>query len=301
MNNMFFSLRRMNRIYQLPDSNIYTARFLQDLSSGYSFILGDKTKSGDFLTFEPQDSKISKLFKRSYRYDLSHDVEEIIEKITYGLIAFGKAYAYLEPDYHLSKDEKSDNRELSSLKIRNIEGFIKQQNKTHILFYRKGLNNKVSIMRMNKKQLIVFDIKELGYKKRQFINILRKLEKCDITLSSTYLVGGGLDGYDFSIHAKNSMLHEMKAVKDIGWSFRVEGLSDSYLLYKRIQFMKLKLKFLQYIVERLNTGLEEYIEDVDGKLVAHIKEIRLDKLWTDYYHGKVSGTELTSILYHSVI
>lgn len=300
MINMFSTQNRINRIYHLPKENIYKDKFFEDLSSGYSFILGETNKNRNFLTFEPINCNLSKLIKGKHHYDLSYDIEQVISSVTYSLMAFGKAYVHIKPEYTTSiEHDNNETKILSSIEIREVKGFVKRQNKTHFIFCCRGYNRETSDIAIQRKQLIVFDIRDLGYHKRYFTNILRKLGKCDITLFSTSMITNNLDGYDFTVHSKKSKLQELRALKDIGWLFNTDGLSDSYILYKKIQEDQLRLRFLNYILGKLNSGFENYIVDAGGKLVAHVKEKNYNQLWKDYSDGKLTGTELTNILYHN--
>lgn len=300
MINMFSTQNRINRIYSLPKENIYKHRFFEDLSSGYSFILGEANKNRDFLTFEPMDCNLSKLIKGKHPYDLSYDIEQVIARVTYSLMAFGKAYVHIKPEYATSIDyDNNEIKVLSSIEIGEVKGFVKKKKKTHITFCCRGYNEETTDIEIQCNQLIVFDIKDLGYSKKYFTNIIKKLGKCDITLFSTSMITNNLDGYDFSVHSKKNKLQELRALKDIGWLFNTDGLSDSYILYKKIQEDQLRLRFLNYILGKLNSGFENCIVDAGGKLVAHVKEKNYNQLWKDYSDAKLTGTELTNILYHN--
>ena len=82
MISMFSVQNRINRIYHLPKENIYKYRFFKDLSSGYSFILGETNKSENFLTIEPINCKLSKLIQEKHSYDLNYDMEQVIARVT---------------------------------------------------------------------------------------------------------------------------------------------------------------------------------------------------------------------------
>ncbi len=300
MINIFSFLNRIkiNRIYSLSEEYIYKYRFLRDLSSGYAYVLGGKNKKREFLTFEPFDCNIAKLFNERSQSDLSYDIEQVIDHVTYSLMAFGRAYVYIKPEYTLSIDyDNNETKVLSSIKVSEVKGFIKKQNKSQLIFCRKGYNGEISDVELQRNQIIIFDIKELGYKKKYFKNILKKLRKCDATLSATFMMTNNSDGYDFMVHSTKITLKKLRVLKDIGWLFDIDGLSDSYILYKKIQEDKLRFRFLNYIVEKLNYGFEDYLFDEGGKLVANVKEKNYDQLWEDYSDGKLTGTELTNILY----
>ena len=60
----------------------------------------------------------------------------------------------------------------------------------------------------------------------------------------------------------------------------------------------MKIRFLEYIVKKINEGLQAFLGDDAGKLVAHINKKDYEQIWNDYAVGKITGTELTSILYN---
>lgn len=287
--------KRINSLYRRPKDSIYTHRFFEDLCTGYSYVLGEKNGKEDFLDIEPNDCYLSKLIKGNHYYDWRYDLEQTISNVTYSLLAFDRAFVYLMPEYTLKDD--SGNKVLSSIKIAEIKGFVKKRKKDDISFCCKDKKGIVNEIKMKSGQLIEFDIKELGYRKRYFSNIIRRLEKCDITKSSAVILGNNLDGYDFSVHSKRRKLQELKASREVGWSFGIDGLSDSYILYKKIQSNKLKILFLGHILKKVNIGLSKIIDADDGLIIAHIKERNYDQIWQDYSNGRITGPELTRILY----
>ena len=297
---MFSDQSRIKRKYSSPKNSIYSHRFFNDLASGYSSFLGKKGENRDFFTFEPNGCKITKLLKGSHHYYSGYDIEQIISRIAYSLMAYGKAYFYFHPEYSTKKDDDGTmTKVLSSFEIGEIEGFIKKRTKEEYLFCRKGFNSEVKDIQMSKSQLVVFDIKELGFSKRFFPGILRKLSKCDITAKSTDMITNHSAVYDFVYHSERKKLAELRAIRKIGWSFGTEKLSDSYIMYKKIQEDELRIRFLEYVVKKINDGLHEFLGDDSGELVAHINRKEYRRLWNDYTEGKISGTELTTILFRN--
>lgn len=301
MINIFSSENKMNWLYRVPKRNIYTYRFFEELSSGYSFTFGKRDENNNFFAFEPRDCSLSKLINGTNPYNLSNEIEKMISHITYSLLAFGKAYVYIEPEYSANCAScNSDKIKLSSIKIDEVKGYVKRRINDKLIFCYKIYGNKTRNIEIQCKQLILFDIKELGYNKKYFTKIIKKIGKNDITSFSTSMIIRKVKDYDLSAHLKKSRIKELKTVKDLGWLFSHEGLSDSYILYKKIEKDKLKLQFIEYIVDKLNIGLSNFLEDKDekGKLVAHIIEKDYEQLWKDYTAGKLTTKKLTDILYH---
>ena len=52
MNNPFITKKSINRIYRPIQKNLYSHKFFEDLSTGFSFILSEKNEKNDFFAFE---------------------------------------------------------------------------------------------------------------------------------------------------------------------------------------------------------------------------------------------------------
>ena len=298
---LFNTQRKLRRIYGVPKDSVYYHKLYDDLSSGYSYIFGIEKGNKDFFSYEPQECDVAELLKEKYQFNFSYYIEKIFNKITYSLIAYGKAYIYIIPEYTIKKEnDKSEKKILSSLEIKEIKGFVKNSKNDTIIFCSKGYGETEKEIKMLKKQLIVFDIKDIGYSKMYFSGVVKKLRKNDITSVSTKMVSENVEEYDFSVHLTKGKIKELKATKDMGVFFGTEGLSHSYILYKKIKECKLKMRFLCYFLERFNEGMSVFLGDgTHGYLVAHTINENYDKLWHDYIDGKITGTELTNILYHN--
>jgi len=295
---MFSDQSRIKRKYPSPKNSIYTHRFFIDLASGYSFFLNKKGENRDFFSFEPVECKINDLLKGQYHYYSSYDMERVISRISYSLMAYGKAYFYIHPEYSVKKaDDGTTTKVLKSFEIGEIEGFIKRRTKEEIIFCRKGFNSEAENIQMLQNQLVILDIKELGFSRRFFTHILKKLSKCDITEKSTDMITNHSDVYDFMYHTERKKLAELRTIRKIGWSFGTEKLSDSYIMYKKIQEDELRLRFLEYIVRKINDGLHRFLGDDSGELVARVNRKEYKQLWNDYTEGKITGTELTALLF----
>lgn len=294
---MFSVQSRIKKQYSSLKDSIYAQNFFGDLASGYSFALSKKGENRDFFSFEPNGCKAKKLLKGQYYYS-SYNIEQIIRGIAYSLMAYGRAYLYIHPEYYEKKeDDGKITQVLLSFEIGEIKGIIKKKTNDELLFCKKSLNDEVDTIQIAKNQLIIFDINELGFSKRFFPSILRKMSKCDITAENMDMITKNADVYDFVYHSERKKIAELRALKNTGWSFGREKLSDSYIMYKKIQEYELKIRFLEYIVKRINKGLHAFLGDNSGELVAHIDRKDYKQLWNDYVEGNITGTKLTNILF----
>ena len=289
---------RIDRKYTSPKDSIYAHRFFEDLTSGYSFTLSKKGDDRDFFSFEPQGCMINNLMKGQHRYYSSYEIEQIISRIAYDLMAYGRAYVYIKPEYTKKKrDDGTEAQELSSIEIEEIRGIIKKKTKTEYIFCVKSFNGEAKDIQIAKNQFVILTLRELGFSKRFFTSILTKLSTCDITGKSTDMITNHSDVYDFTYHVKSKKLAELKILSKIGWTFGNDALSDSYIMYKKIQEDQLRLRFLEYIIRGINEGLHSLLGESSGELVAHINKKDYKQLWNDYSSGKITGAELSKILY----
>lgn len=282
----------MKRLYRTSlESNSYEYRFFNDLSTGYSFYLRDEKHKQDFFTIEPKGCNLFQLIEKSYMYDFSDDFETIIENITYDLVVYGRAYACLHP-----LKNQGASMELKSIEIYGLKGFIQKKDKSQVIFYVKQGDENSEKKIIPRNQLIEFDLKEMGYKRHYFRNIIKKLGKCDYTAELLKMPINN-PGYDYLAHKEKSKICELKILRDIGWFMSIDGLSDSYIFHKRMQFNKLRIRFLTYILGKINNALKSMEGMCDGEIVAHVKPINYDHLWNEYSKGEITGTDLNSILF----
>jgi len=295
MNSLSRAQKKLNRKYSSSKENLYSCKFFQDMCLEFSFV-----EKKNFFTFEPEECEAARLLKNMRHYNYCYEIEQIIDKVIYSLMAYGKAYLYLKPEYTIVKGkDKTEEKVISGLEIGEIKGFVLKRCRKELKFCCKGVNGTVKELEMSKGELIFLSLKDLGYRKNYFTKMVKKLGKFDVT-SPSLMLTKNIDGYDFSAYLKKMKLNKLKVTKDIGCSFEVDGLSDSYILYKKIQKDKLKIKFLNYIIGKINEGITICLKRGDaGKLIVNIKEINYDQLWEDYYYGKITGTELFEILYKS--
>lgn len=297
----FIAEKIIKRMYRQPINNSYSYKFCEDLSTGYSFILSENDKTKDFFTLEPSKCLIANLLQATGHHDLDYKIEQTINMAMHSILMYGHAFIYLHPHYVQQESddaiEAPAKQHIFSLDIGEIKGVIQQRKGDKCIFYGIGYNGCITESELWTDGLISLDIKELGYKKKYFSNLLKKLGKCDV-ISSGLLTSEDADGYDYNTHSKKKRLAFLKLTKSIGWTFGNDDLSDSYILYRKILLDKFRIKALNYIVSKINEGFSICLHNESpGTLVAHIRKLDYDSLWAKYIKGEITVTELTNLLY----
>ncbi len=293
--------KRIKKLYLSQDENMYSHRFFEDMFAHYSFDLGERQEREEFFSFEPKGCQAELLLKANCRYGFSHETENTISRAISHMAKCGKAYLYLQPKYEETKNRKGgiDKKEIVSLDLVEMAGYPKKGSGGKTYFYRLTFGEKVNQIEIEPGLLVTLDIKDLGYRKNTFVRMVKKLGKYDI-LNSVRMSIEHVPGYDYQAHAKKDRINLLKTTKDVGWHFGPDGLSDSYILYRKIQRDKIKTLFLQYVIIQINNSLKAFFAGSNvGEMVLHLKNLDYQELWGNYSKGKITGTELTNTLFKS--
>ena len=298
MSKLSFLERRIKRLYRTPPQNIFSHRFYEDLCVGY-YTFGEAKNRDDFLCFEPKQCEAERLFRVEYPINLSYEFLRIIENAIRSMIKYGNAYLYLKIDYEtVDGDGDPQKKKPIALSINELFGLPSNKKANKTLFYRQNYGGSVDEIILESNQLIVLRITDLGFRNNYFNNMLKRLGKYDITSVSTKFINEGFEAYDFKEHSKKGQINALKTTKDIGWVFRTDDLSDSHILYRKIRQSELKVRMMHYVVEKINEALKQvFKQDRIGTLIIQERNLDFSQLWTDYSTGKITGAELSSILY----
>ena len=181
--------------------------------------------------------------------------------------------------------------------MREMLGYPSKRKSDTIQFYCKGLDGEIRKIELLFDGLIVLSLKDIGYKKNYFKNVLKHLGNFDITTSANGLLTEVDLGYDFSEHEKHNRFKVLRETKKIGLHLGTEGLSDSYILYRKIQQDKLKLLILNYVIKKINHAIKALLKDQNvGEMAIRTKCHDYNQLWNDYNTGQITASELTRIL-----
>ena len=284
----------MEKVYKRPIDNIYSHSFYSELFSGYEYSLSEeKINRRDFYIIIPDDKEIVELFGNGRHYDFSYEFSQSIDRVLYSMAVYGKAYIFVKPDYINESDANGKEiKKLSAIHIGEVKGIPKKGK-----FYSKTYSNGISEFNIEEGKLIIFDLKEFGYKRNYFKNLVKHLGKYDITSNSLELINTE-PAYDFSVHADKNRKRFLKKVRNIGWSFGTDGLSDSYILYKEIQMKLFKMQMLQNVLMKINQVIAtEYISNKEFEIKALTSNVDYVGAWTKFQSGELTVSELNNIVW----
>lgn len=86
MHNPFKTKKSVEKLYHPLSNNPYSYRFFEDLSTGFSFILGENGKTKDFFSFEPKGCIAETLLNATTHYNLNYKLEQTISSTMHSLL-----------------------------------------------------------------------------------------------------------------------------------------------------------------------------------------------------------------------
>lgn len=286
--------RKLKKIYMSSINNHCSQRFYSDLFTGYEFSLSkDKYCESDFFKITPNDKSILKLFKEFNNHSFSYKFGEIIDRVLYSMAVHGKSYIFIKPEYIEKNDgEGNVNKVVNSLQMDEVKGMFQKE-----IFYYMPFDDVIHEINISEGTFITFDLKEMGYNRNYFKKIAKKIGENDLTSISWELIKNE-PTYDFNVHLEKNTNTTLKLVKGLGWSLSMEGLSDSYILYKQIEMKLFKIKMLNYVLEKINKALvDKYIDNKDLKIEASIDNLNYEDAREKFQTGEITKSELSKIVW----
>lgn len=148
----------------------------------------------------------------------------------YSLALYGTSYLYVKPSYYKTQDNSGqEKRQLSSLNINEVKGILKNKH-----FFTIDYSKKVTELNLNDGILIILDLKELGYKRKYFVQLVKKLTKYDTTSASIELTNNE-PSYNFKVHVNKSRSIFLKLSKKLVGCLKQMGFPPAIFYIKKLK------------------------------------------------------------------
>ncbi|MEH2938469.1 hypothetical protein [Lawsonibacter sp. JLR.KK007] len=280
-----------------PKTGMYSYMFLEDFCSSFSIALAPRplSRGQDFYRISPSGDLLKSLLCFEDDQFLKYDMDKLLTDITQALISFGKAYL----EIITWRDAEGIIKGISFALVKPV-GVLKGINRT--LFVSIQFDKKFKLYHIENRNLIILRLKDLGYSRHSFRNFLRKINKCDFTNVSEMSLYPQKTGFNFSRYKSKSEFALLKATKSVYWYGRDgknQYMGESYLLYRAARFTMLRKKFLIYIIQQINKGLQNHKQEIgfNGELAIDCEEIdymkEFERLWT----GEINTTQLSKLVF----
>lgn len=276
----------LKRREQNKKSNTYSSEFYDDLFlRNSSLFKNNQYGSTEYFKICTESSQVRSLLDNDLIFNM-------IENALHYMAMYGRGYLYIGPKYEQFKNQLNGAKELDEISFSSLNGILIRNH-----FFNQDSLNEVGELDISEGYLVVFDLKELGYKRNYFSHIVNQLVKHDITLIASNSLSKELS-YDYIYHRAKVRELFLKQSKKTGWIFKPDDLSDSQILFNIIRMRKLKKRCLDYAIDKVNKTLVDNLSREDlFQLKANYKDIDYDDIWGRYQKGEIVESELSDILY----
>ena len=271
----------------------YPSIFIQDLCASFSIGLSPHPleRDRDFYRVEPPDDSLKDLLCFEDFMFLEYNMDKLLTGAMEDLISYGKAYLEIVS----WRDTEGSVKGVSFAPVKPL-AVLKGRDKT--LFTSVLYDRKLKWYCIENRNLIVLQLKDLGFSHFSMQRFLKKIKQYDLTSVTDMSLNPDKTGFDFNAYIRKSDFNLLKTTKKVYWYGRKgdnQYLSESYLLYRATKFKMLRKDFLNYMIHQINDGLHYHKVEAGfcGKLVANCEDIdymdEFEKLWA----GEINTSQLS--------
>lgn len=263
-------------------------RFLEDFCH-LSFSLKPKKESSKF--YYTDSKKLKELLQMNYG-TFEHDFDKVIHDSIYNLLVYGKVY--IETVLYFDKNENLCQLKLIPIRYKKMIRIFNR------LYYTvKKYDGSRQYGYIDCKNLIKLTLKDVGYRKRTFSSLFRKMDRNE-TKYNKLMYDKELSG-DFDYVRRRKDYKTLKVNKKTFWTENTgnEYISEPYLVYRSMQFDLLQNKLLDYVLNNINISLETIgkLYGFVGKIEYRAKTEKYNEYFEKFYCGKMNCNELADLIF----
>ena len=275
--------------------SLYSHMFLEDFSGLFSTEFTSLEMRDGFYDVTPKDDFLKKLLLFSdYRYFHYH-FDRLLSDVMSSLLLNGKAYVEIV-------SWMDSNNVIQGINLVPVPAKYHHKSRDKILFIAQSYNNETVHFSIDQKRLVIFDLKDIGFHRNYFCKLINHLAEFDEKNTLDLIQNPNMKGiFDYTEYQKLEDYKLLKMVNPIHWlgrNYSNQHLSESYLLYRKMQYKMLRYKFLDYILHQINEGLYRFKTEwgFSGKISASISLPDYKNLFIQYNNGKINASQLCSIV-----
>lgn len=274
--------------------NVVGDAFIREFCSGFSYSFRKDILCRDFYYIEEEKCRLKKLLLYDLYTSFSYEVDRVLETNMKDLLLHGKAYVEVVFWF----DNRNELKKISFVPF----WYKKQLCFNGDVYYKiRKFDGEIIQGRILKENIITFRLKDLGFSKRYFQRLLKKLGK--IVMPSTDLIEDESVGFDFEEFKKRQDKKTLYLLDRIRWkgiNNNNRYVSEPYLLYRNIKYQILRKEFMDYLLKGYNNKLQllgrKY--GFDGKIRYRSNLDKYESKWSDLRRGKINCEQLCDYIFH---
>ena len=271
-------------------SSAYGHMFLEDMCFDFAITFSSFSKTENFFSFTPHDSKIIELLEYRTPSFLQYDFSTLLSDNMNLLMLDGSCYVEIELGVEDAK--------LKSISFIPMHASRSITMRNKIKFYSTNYKDERVNWTIPKNLIIKHDLRDLGVKRNHFQSILKGLSEKGLP----DFMWTSENGIPFEDYNNKQVLDMFKIVGHTYWNLRKpssEYINDIYLLYRKVMFDEYRLQFLEYLLSNYNKALAELGLEYGftGEIICNVDisnhKIKLEQLLS----GEINCEEMANYLF----
>lgn len=275
--------------------SLYSYTFLDDFSGMFSSEFTPIGMRDGFYFITPEDAILKKLLNFNSYSDFSDEFDQLLSSITHYLLINGRTYLEI-----VSLMDQNN-------VIRGIE-FVGIPAKCHRVRCNKyrltaqGAESKNIQFDIDLDRLVIFDLKDIGFHRNYFRKMINHFFMLDFINAPKLMFNPKMKGtFDFEQYQRSIEYQFLKDTGPIHWlgrNYNNQHLSESYHLYRVMQYKILRYKFLQYILHQINEGLSNFKTEWGfvGEISTPVSLSHYEDAFNRYSKGEINTSTLGDIV-----
>ena len=275
---------------------MHSHMFVEDFCRSFSIKLAPIEQHDEFYDVSPADDLLKKLLTFDDYSFFRYSFDKLLDTLMYHLILNGTAYLEIVKWV----DSKGTLQGIELVPICVSKGI---KAKKVYRFFTKTPDRQSRIMfKVNNQSVVSFYLKDLGFKKTYFRQLLNKFSRFDTLGTTNLALDKSLEGiYNFTEHQKQLEFQFLNCTRKIFWNGRNysnQHLSESYLLYRAAYADMLQYRFLDYMLQKLNNGFEPLRQEFGfvGRIITPLPRINYSQHLAEYHDGKINASQLGDVI-----
>lgn len=273
--------------------SMYENMFVQDFCMHFSIVLGKRNRYRQFYKVDEEGSVLNTLLEYEDHMFLEYDFDKLLATNLNSLLKRGKAYV------EVVKLFDEDNN-LVGIKLIPFRNNIQISFGNRIFYLLRRYDGEIEKGIIRKENVIYFKVKDIGYTRFELWRMFRKLRKFD--LSFVELSMDSKSGFEFDVYTKKKDLELLKVGHEFRWIGRKYDnyyLNEPYLVYLRMEELKLKEKILNILLHKYNEKLSEIGKKYGfaGNICYETRGVHFDELCKELAEGVKSCAQVSNEIY----
>lgn len=275
--------------------------FLEDFSRGFSYEFTPIVMRDQFYCITPDDDALKRFLQLYGRHsDFNYKFDQLLSEIVHNMLINGRTYIEIVS----FMDQQNA---IQGIDFVCIPAKCPLVRRDKYRFTALDRNNKKIFFDVEKKRVVTFDLKDIGFQRNCFRRLANHLSMFDVTNASALMFNPKMKGlFDFEEYQKSIEFKLLKTTRPMHWlgrNYSNQHLSESYHLYRTIQYKTLRYKFLQYILCQINGGLNNFKNEwgFTGSVSVSVSLPDYRDIFSRYNSGEINASTLCDIVVENLM